>query len=213
MEGKKALRSGKQARRTQLERREEAERRIIDATIRLMSKNGFVNLTMADIGEEAGYSRGLPAHYFGQKENLLIAVAAHVFDEYRRYAYRQSSPDNPKPTLHQAMRDYARAVRRNPDIARATVMLYTEALVNETLSSKLRRVFNEQMESIRLDLKEEIAHRARKEGFNSDPDIEAAKMFALLRGVLALYVFEPKFPLEEVLLSFSQVLAGDETKT
>ena len=54
-------------RRTQEERREEAERRILEAATRIIGKTGVETFTLADVGEAAGYSRGLPAHYFKTK--------------------------------------------------------------------------------------------------------------------------------------------------
>ncbi len=65
-------------RRTQAERREEAERLILDAAVRLVAEKGLDEFTLADAGEAAGYSRGLPAHYFGSKADLLSAVADHI---------------------------------------------------------------------------------------------------------------------------------------
>lgn len=65
-------------RRTQVERREEAERLILDAAVRLVAEKGLDAFTLADAGEAAGYSRGLPAHYFGSKADLLSAIANHI---------------------------------------------------------------------------------------------------------------------------------------
>ncbi len=43
-----------------------------------MAAKGFDELTLADAGEAAGYSRGLPSHYFGSKADLLSAIAEYV---------------------------------------------------------------------------------------------------------------------------------------
>jgi len=39
-------------------------------------------MTLADVGIAAGYSRGLPAHYFGNKTGLLEAIATHIVDGF-----------------------------------------------------------------------------------------------------------------------------------
>ncbi len=65
-------------RRSQAERREEAERAILDAATRIVAAKGLDELTLADAGEAAGYSRGLPSHYFGSKAELLSAIAEYV---------------------------------------------------------------------------------------------------------------------------------------
>ena len=76
-------RVGATARRTQAERREEAERRLLDAALTLVAHTGTARLTLAAVGEAAGYSRGLPAHRFGNKAGLLRALAAHIHARFQ----------------------------------------------------------------------------------------------------------------------------------
>ncbi|CAN0427695.1 unnamed protein product, partial [Phaeothamnion confervicola] len=70
-------------RRTQTERREEAERRLLDAALAIVARTGTVRLTLAEVGEAAGYSRGLPAHRFGSKAGLLRALVAHIHARFQ----------------------------------------------------------------------------------------------------------------------------------
>ncbi|HYF58155.1 MAG TPA: TetR family transcriptional regulator [Burkholderiaceae bacterium] len=70
-------------RRTQAERREEAERRLLDAALAVVARRGSVRMTLAEVGEAAGYSRGLPAQRFGSKAGLLRALAAHIGERFR----------------------------------------------------------------------------------------------------------------------------------
>jgi AcrR family transcriptional regulator len=69
-------------RRTQEERRDEAEQRMLAAGIHLLAANGAEKLTLTDVGTTAGYSRGLPAHYFGSREQYLKALASYVAVEF-----------------------------------------------------------------------------------------------------------------------------------
>src|SRR6185503_14484565 len=62
------------ARRTQQERREETERKVLAAATALIAQHGSRALTLAEVGEAAGYSRGIVSHHFGGRENLLRAV-------------------------------------------------------------------------------------------------------------------------------------------
>src|SRR6185312_13262754 len=62
------------ARRTQQERREETERTVLAAATALIAQHGSRALTLAEVGEAAGYSRGIVSHHFGSRENLLRAV-------------------------------------------------------------------------------------------------------------------------------------------
>lgn len=71
-------------RRTQEERRDEAEQRMLAAGVRLLAANGPEKLTLTDVGRTAGYSRGLPAHHFGSREQYLKALASYVAIEFDR---------------------------------------------------------------------------------------------------------------------------------
>lgn len=70
--------------RTQAQRRAEAEQRILQAAIDVIADRGIDQLTLAEAGEAAGYSRALPGHYFGTREDLILAVADHLVQGYRR---------------------------------------------------------------------------------------------------------------------------------
>ena len=58
-------------RRTQEERRTEAEQRLLAAAAQLISETGPASMTLAKVGERAGYSRGLATHHFGSKAALM----------------------------------------------------------------------------------------------------------------------------------------------
>jgi AcrR family transcriptional regulator len=84
-------------RRTQAERREQAERRLLDAALAVVARRGSVRMTLAEVGEAAGYSRGLPAHRFGSKAGLLRALAAHIGELFR--SQREAGPQRAKGEL------------------------------------------------------------------------------------------------------------------
>jgi TetR/AcrR family acrAB operon transcriptional repressor len=72
--------------RTQAERRDAAESKIILAAIELAASKGYDGFSLADVGTRAGFSRGLPAHYFGSKDRLLAAVADNIVTQYTQRA-------------------------------------------------------------------------------------------------------------------------------
>ena len=71
-------------RRPHAERREEAEERMLQAAVTIVAERGLENLTLAECGEAAGYSRGLAAHYFGSKDGLIKEIGAHIVNDYTR---------------------------------------------------------------------------------------------------------------------------------
>ena len=76
--------------RTQAERRDEAERRILEAATDIAAEGGFEAITLAEAGARAGYSRGLPSHYFRTKDDLLSALGVYIVETFlarRRVAW------------------------------------------------------------------------------------------------------------------------------
>ncbi|HVV34240.1 MAG TPA: helix-turn-helix domain-containing protein, partial [Vitreimonas sp.] len=61
-------------RRTQLQRRIDAETKLLDASLTLLIERGYDRFALSEVGELAGYSRGLAAHHFENKEGLLEAL-------------------------------------------------------------------------------------------------------------------------------------------
>ena len=61
-------------RRTQLERTALSDQRMVAAAVSLLLECGIGGMTLAAIGERAGYSRGLVTHRFGSKAGLLAQV-------------------------------------------------------------------------------------------------------------------------------------------
>src|ERR1700756_3784839 len=87
-----AQRKSAETGRTHAERRLEAETRIVQAAFDIVARRGVDQLTLAEAGEEAGYSRALPAHYFETREALLAAVAEHAVKNYRKRLSEQKLP-------------------------------------------------------------------------------------------------------------------------
>src|SRR5690606_30823794 len=62
-------------RRTQRERREHTESALLTAAAELVVERGVLAVTLANVAERAGYSRGIVTHQFGTKGAMLRALA------------------------------------------------------------------------------------------------------------------------------------------
>lgn len=72
-------------------------RRILDAAVDLLAKKGYAGFRTADVAKVAGVSRGAQTHHFPSKDDLVVAVVAHVFaragEQGRKRARRVRSVD------------------------------------------------------------------------------------------------------------------------
>ncbi|MFE6051413.1 TetR/AcrR family transcriptional regulator [Kitasatospora sp. NPDC056446] len=120
------------ARRTQAERRARAESALIAAAARLIAERGSTGVTLAGVGEEAGFSRGLATHYFGSKAALLARIQDEALAEARAAAAPERSGAGAADELCGFARGCLEGVRTPTDLGRAFVVLGAEALAGSS---------------------------------------------------------------------------------
>jgi AcrR family transcriptional regulator len=173
------------ARRTQEQRRAETERRVLDAAMALIARSGSRAVTLAEVGEAAGYSRGIVYHHFGSRERLLEAVV----DEAQRFdvpAYQGDGLDY----LVRIIEAYLRNVVRRTPSARAFLQLWGEAIAADPVLAPLfaRRD---------ADFRQLLANVVRKgvaDGSirpDANPAAAAVLIVALVRGTGLQLIAQP----------------------
>jgi len=172
-----------EGRMTQAERTALSDRRMFDAAIDLINERGTQKTTLKEIGERAGYSRGLANYRFGSKEGLMLELFER-FDEHWR-AHLKSYVGGARGL--QAMRQAARALRdflkKEPGYMRAMYLLWYESLGHE---SDMRRTLARHHDVYRQDARRWIAQGIEsgevKPGI--DPSLIAEQSYAFIFGVV-----------------------------
>lgn len=116
------------ARRTQQERREETERKVLAAATALIAARGSRALTLAEVGEAAGYSRGIVSHHFGSRENLLRAVMRDA-RTFTLPDLRDSAAD----WLAETVRAYLKNITSRSPSAAAFLQMWGEAIAADPI--------------------------------------------------------------------------------
>ncbi|MFJ9840512.1 TetR/AcrR family transcriptional regulator [Kitasatospora sp. NPDC101155] len=119
-------------RRTQAERRARAEAALLAAAARLIAEHGSTGVTLARVGEEAGFSRGLATHYFGSKAALLARLQEEALAEAMAAAAPERSGAGAVAELCAFARGCLEGVRNPTDLGRAFVVLGAEALAGSS---------------------------------------------------------------------------------
>jgi AcrR family transcriptional regulator len=107
------------ARRAEIGRlkRERTRRGIIDTSIRVIAERGFDAPTIDDFVLAAGVAHGTFYNYYPTREQLLVAVAAHVVDTLDRQVvrlYRAARTDDPAVRMSVALRYFVQMSRELP---------------------------------------------------------------------------------------------------
>ncbi len=71
-------------RRTQAERTALSDARMLDAAVALICERGTDGTTLKDVGERAGYSRGLASYRFGNKGGLFAFIIRSIGEQWLR---------------------------------------------------------------------------------------------------------------------------------
>ncbi|MCO7218226.1 TetR/AcrR family transcriptional regulator [Klenkia sp. PcliD-1-E] len=166
-----------QVRRTQQQRRAETERRVVDAAIALIAERGSRAVTLAEVGQAAGYSRGIVHAHFGSRDQLLAAVV--------RDAQRFDVPEVDGTGLDRLaalVRAYLQNVAlRRPAIG-AFLLMWAESRASDPVLGPL---FAERDRSFRADLAAVVRDGVQDGSVRRDADPEAVAVLLLgaLRGI------------------------------
>jgi AcrR family transcriptional regulator len=76
---------------------EETRDRIMEATYRALCECGYASLTMQDIADECDCSKSLLHYHFDTKEDLLVALLAHLIEKFEERV--SPSDEDPREQL------------------------------------------------------------------------------------------------------------------
>jgi AcrR family transcriptional regulator len=187
-------------RRTQAERREEAEKRLLDASVRLLVERGYDRFALADVCEKAGYSRGLAAHHFENKEGLLEALAMHIVEGFAKGISKLAPAAPGWETITRGIRYYTASPTRNPLMFRAYMVILAEAALQPKLGVLAADIHRRAIASLVANLEE-----GKKGGMirpDTDSRVNAETIYAFQRGVLTLARIETGIDVFEIVENF-----------
>lgn len=177
-------------RRTQAERRDEAERKLLDAAVRLVAERGLERVTLADIGEAAGYSRGLPAHYFGSKAGLIIRLAQHLVDAFIQDLAKVEHHPLGLDRLTGIIRFYFDAARKAPPSTKALFVLFGDGLNSDLVGTQLAALNARVVKEIEANIVAGVKSRMIRSGI--DTKAQATLILSTLRGAVGQWLLSPR---------------------
>lgn len=170
------------ARKSQLMRKSDAETALLDAAEELIVQQGITATSLAQIGERAGYSRGLVNHHFGTKDALIARLAARAQDGFVKRSTRKTTGSGREAIL--AMIDAYLEIFFSGNVsARAFLVMWGASFPERTSIEGLA----ENDARARTGF-EKMIRTAQSDGsVNSeiDPKATATIMLGLIRGVAA----------------------------
>jgi AcrR family transcriptional regulator len=179
---------GRPRRRSQEERRSQAEQSLLDAAARLFARRGIDQTSLAEVGEEAGYSRGLANHHFGSKAALVERLARRT---QRNFAGSLGETGGQElQALVALVEAYLTGVSHHTDEMRAFFVMWGAALPEE---AALRPVFVASDARFRRRIEELVRAGQYSQTIRSgvDPVGVAIALVGQLRGIGAQFLVDP----------------------
>ncbi|BFM15762.1 hypothetical protein R50073_19450 [Maricurvus nonylphenolicus] len=173
--------------RTQAERTAASDNAMFKAAIKLLAQHSPKDVTLAQIGREAGFSGGLISYRFGSKAGLLEAVSERILELWEKQVF--SSIEESSSPLD-AARHVTSMYLHNVGI-KSDLMLAQYRLMNESYSTC--REILPYFKAFDLRIRKIIVNaieKAKVSGtVNADVDSEAFAVtyVGMLRGVAVQY--------------------------
>jgi AcrR family transcriptional regulator len=177
------------ARRSQRQRRSQAEEALLQAATRLFARRGIDRTSLADISREAGYSPRLITHHFGSKAALADRLLRRNLHEFL-FVADASDGANELDALVAAVDAYFVWLSRNEERARAYFVLCSSGLTED---AELRPVFAGIDATFRTGIQSIVraGQRSATIRFDVDPEGVATVLVGMLRGIGSQFLVNP----------------------
>src|SRR5689334_19463824 len=167
--------------------------------MKIVAERGLHDLTLAECGQAAGYSRGLAAHYFGSRDALISSIARYIVAEYIQ-RLRTTGPfaNAPSQTPIENLADRSsvsiNSSRVTPDHTRAFQAVLSAAVAIPALAEVIRELNRSSIAGFANTIRAGIAAGEIRSDVN--PAAQGALMVAAMRGVVRQWVLDPSVDLE-----------------
>jgi len=115
-------------RRTQAERTALSDARMLDAAVSLICERGAAGTTLKDVGERAGYSRGLASYRFGSKSGLFAFIIRSIGESWLRELRRSVKNKVGLKAIESATAAHYRFITDGSNHIRAFYMLWFDSI-------------------------------------------------------------------------------------
>ena len=178
-------------RRTQAERTALSDARMLNAAVRLICERGAAGTTLKDVGEWAGYSRGLASYRFGNKSGLFAFIIRSIGESWLRELRRAVKNKVGLAAIESATVAHYRFITDGSDHIRAFYILWFDSIGPD---AELKHLVGTIHERRRRDVADWI--RKGIERGEIDPSVDVAgtadQFCAAIIGIVYQWLVTPR---------------------
>jgi AcrR family transcriptional regulator len=183
-------------RRTQQERRAQADAKMVEAAIELIAERGFGGFVLGEVAARAGYSATLPIHYYKTKEALILHVARRILADYDAAMQTRLAGATGLGALAEFVGVYFDFARQEPSKRRAFFMITSEAAVHGALREEvaaLTRAGSSGLAAMIRDGQRDCSIEPLV-----DADVFGAVLLGWVRGAISLWMVDATLDLDRM---------------
>jgi AcrR family transcriptional regulator len=181
---------------------------LVRAAAELVGELGPAKVTLANVGERAGYSRGLATHHFGSKGALMRRLVDVAIAGFRETSLRESPSDSPLDEALRLTRAYFDVLADLPILNRAQLVLWIDTVA--TGSPDVRAV----MIAADREFRGEIEYRLQRAFAAGQapapacvhPAGLATVIVAMLRGIALHWLLDDEVDLDAARAEIEQLI-------
>jgi len=154
---------------------------MLRAALKLIAQRGYRGTSLAAIGEEAGYSRGLVNERFGSKDGLLWVLVKNMLRSYRRDVRASEAALVGVDRLCSILDAHRRAVELDEPIRALYALMFEAMGPIPQLQPEFQKLHHGFRSDIERTIRDGIAAGAIRA--DVDPAAQAVLLLGALRGI------------------------------
>jgi TetR/AcrR family fatty acid metabolism transcriptional regulator len=163
---------------------------IIEATFFCIALKGYSKITMQDIADSAGVSKGVIHYYFRNKEELFLSVFEKLIGDLDTHIARKiEQAETPPEQLHAIVRAAFEKIRGNKKFQIVMLDFWAHSTKNATLKAA-----NANQYARYRHITQKIIADGIKQGYfkKCDPAQVASALIGLIEGLMIQWVADEK---------------------
>ncbi|MDF1630208.1 MAG: TetR family transcriptional regulator [Alcanivoracaceae bacterium] len=166
---------------------EKTRQKVIEAALKLFSRNGYSQTTLAMIAAETGYSRGPIYWHFKNKDELFQAILGYSQTPLQQMVDRADREADPRRAIDDFVAEWFRLLIEDRAYRQSFEILLNKTELTDVMAKTIRRE-RQLSKTIVTTLGRRIAELKR----SSDAETEGLLCYTFLMGITQSWLFSPK---------------------
>ena len=166
---------------------EKTRQKVIEAALKLFSRHGYSQTTLAMIAAETGYSRGPIYWHFKNKDGLFQAILGYSQTPLQQMVDKAASEVDPRRAIDDFVAEWFRLLIEDRAYRQSFEILLNKTELTEVMAKTIRRE-----RQLSKTIVSTLGRRVAEVKINADAETEGLLCYTFLMGITQSWLFSPK---------------------